>query len=427
MLIALDDTDGNDGGCTTHLMLHILSDLDLDVKGYPRLVRLNPNIPFKTRGNAALCAEVGLSRGTKTKIGEYGGKPIFSSSIVDDVPDYNYIADAAWRIVLQEANLKDEKTNPGMIVARYTPDASHYLSTLRSVVSIDNALRNIKDMGMVYRSAKNGRGLIGALAALSWPAEKSTYEMILYSFPHPQHFSKQLQREIADLANSIPGTFNNYDEENRHAAIFPSPRTPVLCGVRTTDPVRILNFPAEVESGFPVRFTGYLLYQTNQATDDHYQESIESFEELSSYSFKATVTSIPAAIKGGHWFFNFYYMGREYKAAIFEPSKGMRLLVKDIQVGDYVKLFGSFMEGKMNIEKVSIIERARVFIRSNPTCAECGSRMQNDGINSFKCPVCSHHSILPAYTELHRSHSRDRYEAPVAGRRHLVATIQEGM
>ena len=41
------------------------------------------------------------------------------------------------------------------------------------------------------------------------------------------------------------------------------------------------------------------------ATDDHYQESIESFEELSSYSFKATVTSIPAAIKGGHWFFNF--------------------------------------------------------------------------------------------------------------------------
>ena len=201
MLIALDDTDGNDGGCTTHLMLHILSDLDLDVKGYPSLVRLNPNIPFKTRGNAALCAEVGLSRGTKTKIGEYCGKPIFSSGIVDDVPDYDYIAEAAWKIVLQEANLKDEKTNPGMIVARGRPDASHYLSTLRSVVSIDNALRNIRDMGMVYRSAKNGRGLIGALAALSWPAEKSTYEMILYSFPHPQHFSKELQREIADLAH----------------------------------------------------------------------------------------------------------------------------------------------------------------------------------------------------------------------------------
>ena len=30
---------------------------------------------------------------------------------------------------------------------------------------------------------------------------------------------------------------------------------------------------------------------------------------------------LPAAIKGGHWFFNFYYMGREYKAAIFEPSR----------------------------------------------------------------------------------------------------------
>ena len=425
MLIALDDTDGNDGGCTTHLMLHILSDLGLDVKGYPRLVRLNPNIPFKTRGNAALCVEVGISRGAKTKIGEYGGKPIFSSNIVDDISDYDHIADAAWKIVLLEANLKDEKTNPGMIIARERPDTSYYFHTVRSVVLIDDALRNIRDMGMVYRSAKNGRGLIGALAALSWPAGKSTYEMILYSFPHPKHLAKELQKKIANLANSFHGTFNNYDDENRHAAIFPSPRTPVLCGVRTTDPVGILDFPTQVASGFPVRFTGYLLYQTNQATDDHYQESFESFEDLSSYAFNAIVTSLPEVIKGGHWFLSFFYKGKEYKAAIFEPSKSMRLIVKDIQVGDYVKLFGSFIEGKINIEKVSIIERSRVFIRSNPTCPECGSRMQNAGRNSFRCPACPYHSMLPAYTEIKRSLGRNIYEAPVAGRRHLVASMRE--
>ena len=425
MLIALDDTDGNDGGCTTHLMLHILSDLGLDVKGYPRLVRLNPNIPFKTRGNAALCVEVGISRGAKTKIGEYGGKPIFSSNIVDDISDYDHIADAAWKIVLLEANLKDEKTNPGMIIARERPDTSYYFHTVRSVVLIDDALRNIRDMGMVYRSAKNGRGLIGALAALSWPAGKSTYEMILYSFPHPKHLAKELQKKIANLANTFHGTFNNYDDENRHAAIFPSPRTPVLCGVRTTDPVGILDFPTQVASGFPVRFTGYLLYQTNQATDDHYQESFESFEDLSSYAFNAIVTSLPEVIKGGHWFLSFFYKGKEYKAAIFEPSKSMRLIVKDIQVGDYVKLFGSFIEGKINIEKVSIIERSRVFIRSNPTCPECGSRMQNAGRNSFRCPACPYHSTFPAYTEIKRSLGRNIYEAPVAGRRHLVASMRE--
>jgi len=425
LLIALDDTDGSDGGCTTHLMLRILSFLDLDVKGYPRLVRLNPNIPFKTRGNAALCAEIGRPSGTRTKIGEYMGKPIFSSSIIDDIQDYEQIADAAWDIVLQEANLSDEKTNPGMIIAKDKPDSDQYFAALRSVVSIEDALRRIKERGMVYRFAKNGRGLIGALSALSWPAEKSTYEMIIYSFPRPQHIPKDMQREIAILANSFPGTFNNYDGENRHAAIFPSPRTPVLCGVRTTDPTAILEFPTQITTGFPIRFTGYMLYQTNQATDDHYQKSFERFEDLSSYAFNAIVTSYPVAIRGGHWFFNFLYMGREYKAAIFEPSKGMRLLVRDIEIGDYVRIFGSFMDGKMNIEKVSIIEKSRVFVRSNPVCVKCGARMQNNGKNSFRCTSCSNHSAYPAYKEKKRYSEKKHYEAPVAGRRHLVASIQE--
>jgi tRNA(Ile2)-agmatinylcytidine synthase len=425
LLIALDDTDGSDGGCTTHLMLHIISALDLDVKGFPRLVRLNPNIPFKTRGNAALCAEIGRSHGLKKKIGEYMGKPIFSSGIIDDIADYDHMADAAWNIVLQEANLKDEKTNPGMIIARDKPDSSHYFAALRSVVSIDDALRTIKQMGMIYRSAKNGRGLIGALSALGWVPEKSTYEMIIYSYPHPQHVSSDLQMEIVALADSFPGTFNNYDAENRHAAIFPSPRTPVLCGVRTTDPNAILEFPAHVAADLPSKFTGYMLYQTNQATDDHYQKSFERFEDLSSYAFNATVTSNPEAIKGGHWFFNFLYAGKEYRAAIFEPSKGMRLLVKDIEIGDYVKIFGSFMEGKMNIEKVIIIERSRVFTRSNPVCVKCGSRMQNNGRNSFVCPACKSYSMFAAYTELKRSVERNNFEAPAASRRHLVASIQE--
>ena len=136
MFIALDDTDGNDGGCTTHLMLRIISELGLDVKGYPGLVRLNPNIPYKTRGNAALCAEVGMSCGTRSKISEYMGKPVFSSSAIDDIPDYEHAAEAAWRIVLQEARLNDEKTNPGLIISREKPDESFYLAALRSVLSV---------------------------------------------------------------------------------------------------------------------------------------------------------------------------------------------------------------------------------------------------------------------------------------------------
>ncbi|MEM0501968.1 MAG: DNA-binding protein, partial [Thermoplasmata archaeon] len=52
MWIGVDDTDSSEGMCTTYLAPQILLKLNLDLIGFPRLVRLNPNIPWKTRGNA---------------------------------------------------------------------------------------------------------------------------------------------------------------------------------------------------------------------------------------------------------------------------------------------------------------------------------------------------------------------------------------
>ena len=55
-LAGIDDTDSSRGYCTTYLAFRIACDLSPSVRvvAYPRLVRLNPNIPFKTRGNAAV-------------------------------------------------------------------------------------------------------------------------------------------------------------------------------------------------------------------------------------------------------------------------------------------------------------------------------------------------------------------------------------
>src|SRR5262245_31853751 len=55
--IGIDDTDSPSGGCTTYTMALIseeLQRLGFEIDGYPCLVRLNPNVPLKTRGNAAL-------------------------------------------------------------------------------------------------------------------------------------------------------------------------------------------------------------------------------------------------------------------------------------------------------------------------------------------------------------------------------------
>src|SRR6267378_4406314 len=59
-LLGIDDTDSRFGHCTTHLGYLIVCELariGCAFATYPRLVRLNPNVPFKTRGNAAVCIE----------------------------------------------------------------------------------------------------------------------------------------------------------------------------------------------------------------------------------------------------------------------------------------------------------------------------------------------------------------------------------
>src|SRR2546425_12013179 len=76
--IGVDDTDSLRGMCTTFLATEIVRDLttDFDLIGYPRLVRLNPNIPWKTRGNGAICVCVGRGRGNAVVAGSVEACPV---------------------------------------------------------------------------------------------------------------------------------------------------------------------------------------------------------------------------------------------------------------------------------------------------------------------------------------------------------------
>ena len=58
MHIGMDDTDSTKGGCTTYLaalLIDRLSEFRVSFPDYPGLIRLNPNVPWKTSGNGALC------------------------------------------------------------------------------------------------------------------------------------------------------------------------------------------------------------------------------------------------------------------------------------------------------------------------------------------------------------------------------------
>src|SRR6476469_5912590 len=82
--IGFDDTDSRVGRCTTHLAFKITSYLlkepSVEFIDYPLLIRLNPNIPWKTRGNGAICLRIKTKK--QNKISEYIKKCLTESSAV---------------------------------------------------------------------------------------------------------------------------------------------------------------------------------------------------------------------------------------------------------------------------------------------------------------------------------------------------------
>ena len=64
--VGVDDTDNPTGDCTTYLATQIVKFLSTEIPNtefldYPNLIRLMPNIPYKTRGNAAVAIRVKIS------------------------------------------------------------------------------------------------------------------------------------------------------------------------------------------------------------------------------------------------------------------------------------------------------------------------------------------------------------------------------
>jgi tRNA(Ile2)-agmatinylcytidine synthase len=62
--IGIDDTDSNEGMCTTYLTHIIIKELkshNIYPEDLPRLIRLNPFARYKTRGNGALSFVVELN------------------------------------------------------------------------------------------------------------------------------------------------------------------------------------------------------------------------------------------------------------------------------------------------------------------------------------------------------------------------------
>ncbi|MDY0267113.1 MAG: tRNA(Ile)(2)-agmatinylcytidine synthase [Methanimicrococcus sp.] len=424
MFIGMDDTDSNEGMCTTYLAALLAEDLKAFgvVCDYPFLMRLNPTIPYKTRGNAAL----GIS----------------FSLFSDDFESRRTLISFVTKKIEEYAEVSCDKTNPGAV---FIFDEAHdfvrrplgvlFKKAVTDVIEIKEAADLLKEFeekhgdSVFHFSMKNGRGLIGALAvcgAMLNPGWDLTYELLAYRTrlnienKIPRHVD--LKSLIDADQTTTPDTWDtvDYSKNKPFAVCVPGSPDPVLFGIRGKNPKSVSTAAQHVVSEPIERFQ---IFQTNQGTDAHILpiSRISEMSSLHSYSLKGAVFSNPETSEGGHDIFQIKDIAGELlECAAFEPTGIFRHTIRQLIPGDDIQVYGSFKNNTLNLEKIKVLKLAESVSYENPPCPLCQKRMESAGNNQgFRCKKCKTKASDKTKTTYLRNLSPGWYEVPPSARRHL--------
>jgi tRNA(Ile2)-agmatinylcytidine synthase len=340
-LVGIDDTDSSRESCTTYLAYRIAVDLspDVEVLPYPRLVRLNPNVPFKTRGNAAI-------------------------SFIVETPDPEKAFELISRKVATMADVEGG-ANSGLVFLDDPSQASNldalYVDALTGIVSPHRVRRLLKDIGARTFELGNGMGLVGAASSLAFDEQRDhTYELISYRTEQSRGTKRVLDAASVRAmdAETFPRTFNNYDYQKRKILIAPHGPDPVFAGVRGDSPMIVLDAFAMLR--YDEELEGKMVYVSNQHTDAHLQRELD-WKAYSSGWVGGTVREVEVG-EGGHVYVTIETDAWRLLAAAYEPTGDLRRAVRLLQKGDRAKFFGgvrrpSTLHPKvLNLEKVEVLE-----------------------------------------------------------------------
>jgi tRNA(Ile2)-agmatinylcytidine synthase len=428
-VIGLDDTDSRDRGmCTTYLAATVATRLRERGHHVERslLVRLNPAIEHKTRGNAALAIHTSCSEKEA------------SATACEAI-------DAA-------AETADPNTNPGLVVA---PDAE-VPSTIadfstRAVggrLAIADAREACASAGYTSHGWENGRGLIGALAAVgAWQAfSEWTVEHVAYREPDRWGTPRSVDTDSLFTAadRGYPTTWDTVDRGEGEPICVPRTPCPVLFGVRGEGQVAARTVAEVIDSESIERTATFL---TNQGTDAHLREgSISTAEDGRAYRLSGTVVSAPETRRGGHVHFALAEGGVDddgggdgdagengaddtasrLGCVAFEPTKRFRDRVRGLCVGDRLTVCGEVSEGTLKLEKFAVRDLLRTE-NVTPTCPGCERSMESAGREQgYRCRDCGTDREGKVPRVLDRDLEVGWYEAPPRARRHVAKPLVRG-
>jgi tRNA(Ile2)-agmatinylcytidine synthase len=408
--IGIDDTDSLVYGCTTYVAAIIIEELIKDSKfiDYPNLIRLNPNIPWKSRGNGAVCLRF------------YSKK------------DEYELMDLILKYIEEYRDKKDEKNQPGVVILKGnvpTNIKEFGKKALNDVITLDETILLLRKNNIIYHGIKEGRGLIGALAAIGNTLDNDhTFELIVYRKEYSKKREVDMESVIEFDRQTFPFTFNNIDYESGRLLITPHGTDPILFGVRGEDP-EVLKKALKI-----IKFKGadrWVIYRTNQGTDAHFFEfkKIKSLKPYQVAIIKGVVNKKPVFIEGGHVIFSIADETGEIDVACYEPSGNLRMIAMELMPGDKLIVYGGVRlldnnKITINLEKLEILELINEQY-VNPICPKCKKSMKSEGKNKgYQCKKCKIKIKERIKIKIERKIKEGIYLPPPRSMRHLTKPLQ---
>lgn len=430
MLLGIDDTDGPNGGCTTFVLTEVIRAArrsGVDLIGFPRLVRLNPNVPWKTRGNAALAARFGVGRGTPRTVGMFPDGPVVAFPRGEPLAPSvaRGLVESAWREVDRLAPTDEPRTDPALVAVPRPMPARLYWTAVRRLVRARELAPLLEEAHATIRHRRRRRGLIGAAAAVAWPGRRATFELVAYRPPGARERHRAVDPgSVSAVEQRYPELFLCSDPRTRRLMVAPHTACPILLGLRATRPDRLPAAFAELRTE---PWERWIIFRTNQATGDHLAPRwADDLGPFSAGSVSGRVATPPTSVRGGHVTFGIRDgRGASLSCLVFEPTKTLTGVARQLRLGDRVRVWGGRRrDGAFRLEGIELRGLVlRELPRQAPRCPQCRGRLGSLGRDApWRCRRCR--AVVPRPAASGRTGLRTlavgEYHPTPSARRHLA-------
>jgi len=413
--IGMDDIDSPRGGCTTHfasLLVEQLSGWGVDWIDYPNLVRLNPNIPYRTRGNGAVSLRFRVKE--------------------DRISDLLPFID---RMIQEYIDLKYPNTNPGVVVLEGEIQESVRQFAMRALwktIPLEIARRVIRESGIDSIAHGNGRGLVGAVSAIGNNLMNDfTYEYIAYRALNKTNEQREVDNDSVVEMDRIMGDklFSSIDDQSGRNVIAPHGPDPVLFGIRGERPDYVIEAASLVRSEQSV--SRWMVFRTNQGTGAHLMNCVY-ISDLRPYMaavVHGVIESKSRILEGGHVIFGVGDCSGRIDCAAYEPTGNFRETITGLEKGDQVMIHGGVRPASrlhgltLNAEGIEVLKLAAAPKMLNPLCPVCEKRMKSAGRDKgYKCANCGFKDpkAKKIATPASREIEEKVYLPPIRAQRHLT-------